>query len=225
MVNGTIYVTGDNSVEFNTTGNGTINQNYSVNTGSGGRLEVLTNGAAGTVTIGANKSITGNGEVVNAVTIATGGLINPGNSAGVLETGNLSLQGTFLAELFGTSAINQYDQIEVHGSLDVSGGNLSLALNFIPLAGTKIFLIVNDGLDGVLGNFSNYAWGNITVTSTVDSNPYMLTLANDGNYEAGQATSGGNDVVLYMPIPEPTAGLLLLAGLGAIAARRRRSIG
>lgn len=223
--NGTIYVTGENSVEFNTSGNGTINQNYGINAGAGGRLEVLTNGVLGTVTINSGKEVVGNGQIVNALTIATGAGIRPGASPGYLETGNFTLAGTYFAELNGTSAINQHDQISVLGSVDLTGGTLNATLGYAPTNGDKLYIVVNDDIDSVTGNFVGLA-DESAVLLTFNAVTYNFTISYDGNSTTGATTTGGNDVVLYFTaIPEPSVALLLFAGLGAMAARRRRNNG
>jgi autotransporter-associated beta strand protein len=178
-----------------------------------GTLVVNGNISTSNVTVASGATIGGSG-TVGALTIQSGGFVNPGNSPGILNTGNYNQVGTLVAEITGLTAGTQHDQINVIGTVTLSG-----ALDIQASGGTyalnnMIFLILNDGADAVSGTFSGLAQG--------------ATAANFGgfdwiiSYEANSTSSsflGGNDVALRA-IPEPSAALL--GGLSALALLRRR---
>jgi hypothetical protein len=116
-------------------------------------------------------------------------------------TGNLTLAGTYQAELGGTTACSGYDQLKVTGTVNVTGGTLqgSLYNGFKPKAGDKYVIISNDGSDAVTGTFAGLAEG-----GTFKINGYVVSIS----YKGGD----GNDVVLtVVSVPgTPNTGFELL---------------
>ena len=83
----------------------------------------------------ANSSVTvaggrlqGTGNIQGPVTVTSAGVLAPGNSPGVLQTGSLTLAsgGVLQIDIAGTTAGTGYDQLNVSGTVDVTGGVLSL---------------------------------------------------------------------------------------------------
>jgi fibronectin-binding autotransporter adhesin len=184
---------------------------------TGGTLVVNGTISSSSLTTVASGATLGGSGTVGALTISTGGSINPGNSPGILNVnGAYNQAGTLIAEITGTTPGTGHDQINVTGSVNLSG---ALTLD-VTNAGTgyvlnsMIFLILNDGVDAVTGAFSNYAQGaNVGNFGGFD---WIIT------YQADSTTSsftGGNDVALRA-IPE--ASTALLSGLGALGLLRRR---
>jgi hypothetical protein len=146
--------------------------------------------------------------------VSTGGTVAPGNSPGVLDTGDFALSGgTYLAELSGTTAGEDYDQIAVLGTVNLSG-MLSLSLGYSPLENDLFFLILNDGSDAVTGTFTGLAENSIF---SQGGSSFRITYAADS---ISNSFTGGNDVAL-MAVPEPSLALLSLLGLGGLLRRRR----
>lgn len=172
------------------------------------------NGSAAdsSITVSGTGTLSGSGSI-GALTVSTGGTVAPGNSPGILSSGDFSLAGgTLLAELNGTAAGTSYDQLNVTGTVSLAG-ILNLSLGFTPAEDDIFFLILNDGSDAVTGTFNGLAEG---VVFSSGGSAFRIT------YEADSASSdfmGGNDVAI-MAIPEPTTPLL--CGVAALALLRRR---
>ncbi|HRE14695.1 MAG TPA: hypothetical protein PLD37_10920, partial [Usitatibacteraceae bacterium] len=74
---------------------------------SGGTL--LANGTVpGPLTVNAGGTLGGTGTVAGPVTVNAGGSIAPGLSPGITNTGNLSIAGTLVIEIEGTTIGTQY---------------------------------------------------------------------------------------------------------------------
>ncbi|MCA9328447.1 hypothetical protein KC959_01640 [Candidatus Saccharibacteria bacterium] len=116
------------------------------------------------------------------------GTVAPGNSPGVLNTGNLVYTGgSFDVELGGTAS-GEYDQTNVTGTVDLGSAtalNISLFGSYAPAVNDAFTIINNDGSDAVAGAFTGLANGD---NVTVGEYTYQI------NYDAGD----GNDVVLLV---------------------------
>lgn len=152
------------------------------------------------------------------ITVQPGGTIAPGHSPGCLSSGNLSLAGTYSAEIGGTTACTQYDQLQVTGTVTV-GGSLSTSLinGFIPAAGNVFTLITNDGTDPVSGTFANLPEGStIAINGTSFKISYVGGSGNDVvlTAQAGAAATvpGAPDTgVGEMTVKYPTIAIILSA--------------
>ena len=143
----------------------------------------------GTATVAAGATFGGTGSVDGSVT--TDGTIAPGNSPGILSTGDVTFAAgsAFTVEIEGTipgSGIGGHDQLNVNGSVTI--GNLVtltaiLGPGFEPFDGDEFVIINNDGMDAVVGTFAGFEEG-----STFDVNGQTLSIT----YVGGD----GNDVVL-----------------------------
>src|SRR5256886_13010809 len=90
-----------------------------------------------------------------------------------------------------TTLFRSYDQINVAGTVNLSGATLSGVVGFAPAAGTTFTIINNDGSDAVTGTFSGLAEG-----ATVNLSGQVFTIS----YVGGT----GNDVVLTRASPSVT---------------------
>jgi fibronectin-binding autotransporter adhesin len=146
--------------------------------------EYVIDGVRGAITVDSGGILKGTG-TVGVLTVSTGGIVAPGHSPGCLASGNLTLNGTYQAELGGTTACTGYDQLNVTGTVDVTGGTLTTTLygGFKPAAGNTFTIINNDGSDAVTGTFSGLAEG-----ATFNVSGYVFKIS----YKGGD----GNDVVL-----------------------------
>lgn len=170
--------------------------------------EITVTGTRGAITINGG-TLKGTG-TVGAVDM-TSGLISPGMSPGVLNTGNLTFTGgTYQAEIGGTG-VGEYDQLKVTGTVDLGAATTltaSLVNSFKPAGGNSFTLIDNDGTDAVTGTFSGLAEG---ATFTLDGSVFKIS------YVGGS----GNDVVLTaqtLPTtPDTGLGLTLNNPVAVIA--------
>lgn len=179
-----------------------------------GTLIVNGNISTSSLTTVASGATIGGSGTVGALTINAGGFVNPGNSPGILNTGNYNQAGTLIAEITGLTAGTQHDQINVTGSVTLSGSLSILATGGTYAVDSMIFLILNDGTDAVNGTFAGLAQG--ATAATFGGFDWIIS------YEAnstGSSFLGGNDVALRA-IPEPSTALL--GGLGILALLRRR---
>ena len=186
---------------------------------SGGTLVI--NGSISTstlTTVGNTATLSGNNGTVGALTVQSGGTLAPGNSPGILNAGNTSLEtgSTLAIEIDGTTVGADYDQLKVTGSVSLAG-LLSVTMGSSPAPNQLFFILANDGSDAISGTFSNAALDGGTYTLGGQS----FQISYFGNQTApGTGTfTGGNDVVL-MAVPEPAAALL--GGLGLLTLLRRR---
>jgi hypothetical protein len=148
--------------------------------------------------------------------------VAPGLSPGQFNTGNLALAGAAQFEITGTTLGTQYDNINVTGSVTLTGATLQLIGAYVPAVGDTFTIITNDAADPVVGGFAGLPEG-----STISFNGVVLRVT----YVGGT----GNDVVLTalagvaaapQPVPTLSAGAVavlatLLLLMGALASRRR----
>lgn len=124
-------------------------------------------------------------------TTAVGASISPGNSPGIINSGNLTLGpgSTTNMEVNGTTVGTQYDQLNVTGTVNISPtAALNVSLGFTPTVGNSFTIINNDGADAVTGTFAGLPQGAVF---------YVLTTAFQISYTGGS----GNDVVLTVVAP------------------------
>jgi len=157
--------------------------------------------------VNSGATIMGSGYVSDLHVLA-GGTVNPGNSTGTLYTDDFNLDGTFIAEINGSTPGLLHDQIHVYGAVTLNG-LLALSMSeytpnidgFSPVNGTF------SGLDqGAEFDMAGVTW-QISYTANSDLNSF----------------TGGNDVAIMAMeiIPEPSSLLLLSLSTFALLIRRR----
>ncbi len=204
------------------TGTGTLTlSNTSTYTGatnvSAGTLVVNGNISTSITTVNSGGTLGGSG-TVGALTVLNGGTHAPGTSPSIQNTGNYSNAGTLGIEIDGSAVGTGYDQVNVTGTVSLSG-LLSITMGYTPAVNELFFILANNDSDPIAGTlFSN---------APIDGNTYTLggqqfQISYFGNQTSpGVGTfTGGNDVVL-MAIPEPNVAVLL-GSLGILALVRRR---
>lgn len=177
------------------------------------------NSATGTGAVNVNSGgrLGGAGLISGAVTINSGGTIAPGNSPGILSTGNLVLNsgGMLAVEINSITVGTGYDQVNVTGSVTL-GGDLAISLGFTPVQFDNFFLIRNDGADAITGLIGGYAQGS---SFNLGGFNWLISYTGDS---VGNNFTGGNDLVIQA-VPEPnTVALLVLTGMGGMMFLRRR---
>ncbi|MDB6149871.1 MAG: hypothetical protein JWQ44_1319 [Chthoniobacter sp.] len=154
---------------------------------------------------------------IGGVTANFGSVVMTGFGPSALNVrGDFDLQvgATLNLELAGPVAGTGYDQFNVTGGITLAGDLQGSLLNgFKPSAANLFFVMVNDGIDAVTGEFNGLPEG-----SNVNFGGNNLLLTYKANFDS-QSFVGGNDVALM--IPEPSAALSLLAGLVPLLGLRR----
>lgn len=170
------------------------------------------------VSVNSGGTLGGTGSISTAVVVNTGGTVAPGLSAGQLDTGDfmLSTGSTLSIEIGGLVAGTSYDQLNVTGTLTL-GGTLSVSLlgGFTPAENDIFVIALNDNLgdDSVFDTFTDLPQG-----GTFEVGEFQFAVDYAYNADAGAV---GNDVALVV-IPEPSAMISLLGGVGCLLGLRRR---
>lgn len=186
---------------------------------------VLGGSIAGSTTSLNGGTLKGTGTAGNL--LVNGGTLAPGNSPGILNTGNVEFNvGTFAIEIGGNqpgNGLDKYDQLNVTGTVALNTP-IDLTLDFAgydPVDGVDSFVIVNnDGTDAVTLSGGSLLYG---ATVLNEGTTFIATSgAFSQEFRVTYAGGSGNDVVL-VAIPEPTAAVGMLIGLAGLAGLRRRS--
>lgn len=162
-----------------------------------------------TLTVNLGGTLAGTGELNGPLNV--NGTLAPGASVGTLTANStvaFNAGSGFSIELTGSGS----DQLTVGstGSINITGGNVTLTLGFEPTFGQQFTIINNLSTSPIGGAFANVADGGI-ISATFNSVQYDFVA----DYQGGS----GNDLVLT--VPEPTSMTALLAGLGICAGLRR----
>ncbi|QTN32380.1 autotransporter-associated beta strand repeat-containing protein [Akkermansiaceae bacterium] len=182
---------------------------------SGGTLIVNGNITTSVQTTVASGATIGGSGSVGALTIQSGGFVAPGNSPGILNTGNYIQAGTYAAEISGLTAGTQHDQIITAGTVDITNGSLTTLFSGTYAVNDMVFLLLNDSTDAISGTYTGFAQG--AVVSNYGGLDWQISYIADS---AGSTFTGGNDIAL-MAVPEPNVAALL-GGLGALLLLHRR---
>lgn len=159
--------------------------------------------------VGDRGILAGSGQVNGDVQI-DGGRVAPGTSIGFLsfqENLNFSAESILEIELGGLLP-NQFDRLDVFGNLNLAGNlDIQFINGFLPNIGDEfVFLTVGQNRTGFFNGLlegdlvGNFGGRHLRIT-----------------YLAGD----GNDIALFTSIPEPTHGILVLAGVFVVFTRRR----
>ncbi len=182
---------------------------------------LLVNGTSASAlhTVASAATLGGNGSI-GAVTVNSGGTLSPGSSIGTFATGNLTLAGTFLAEInLNNGGAPSADLLNLTGSFNIAGGVLMLSLSNLPdpslFAGETILLAANDGTDAITGAFSS-------VSGVPAGFGVTVNYAFSGTDALGRVGDGNDLAVTVVPEPATYALIALGAPLLAFIRRKRR---
>jgi hypothetical protein len=144
----------------------------------------------------------------------------------------------YVAEFTGDSTVYTHEQDNMPGTNPVADGNGALWINddgtgFLdiyldaPVTAFSLYLSSSDAQPVLL--FSNGGWNTTAATGTTD--PVFFGAISDTPFDfisisAGRLADVGIDYMKFgsvAAVPLPASGLLLLAGLGAMGLRRRRT--
>ncbi len=186
-------------------------------------------GVRGRIIVSSKSTLKGTG-TAGAVNIFNGADIAPGNSPGCINSGDITINGTYDAEIGGNTACSGYDQLNVTGTVDVTGSKLNPSLynGYTPKAGESYTIINNDGSDPIVGTFNNLAEGTtFNLGSTVFKISYVGGTGNDVVLSVqtvpGTPNTGIKLLTTY-PVFTMISTLLLASSIAFIARRYKRSV-
>ncbi len=152
-----------------------------------------------------NGNILGGSGTVGRITVASGGTVAPGNSAGQLNSSNATFQAgsLFQVELNGATAGTGYDRLAVRGTISLGGATLAPTLGFASSLSNSFMILENDGVDAITGTFAGLSQNAVLSVSSI---PFRIS------YTGGT----GNDVVLTQIAPLPSLTAQSLAGTNLV---------
>ncbi|WP_050029592.1 autotransporter-associated beta strand repeat-containing protein [Verrucomicrobium sp. BvORR034] len=209
---GALVLTGANTYTGNTIiSNGTIQVGVA-GVGSLGATNVAVNFTNSTT----KGTLAGTGSVGGLVTVASGAIISPGDSAGA-GTGSLTLAGGLTLNGGGGAVLNyNLGTTAASDKLVLTGGTFTSNTT-----GSTTFAIT-PGVGYDNGIYDLIDWTNLAVTATgVDLTDFAVTGLGAGKIGTFQFDISGRILQLNVT-PEPGRALLLMLGLMAVAGRRRR---
>ena len=147
---------------------------------------------SGTLVLASGQTLEGKGTVTGKTTADTGSHVSPGESPGILHTGDVTFNSgsNFDVESNGPTVGTDYDQLNVTGLVTLTDATLNLSGSYVPLTGETFTIIDNDdSVDAVIGTFAGLAEG-AGIASFLGS-----SLNAQISYQGGD----GNDVILTVP--------------------------
>jgi hypothetical protein len=169
---------------------------------------------SGTLTVSADITRTattdmvltsGSDVLISGGQINTGGgtlLLDPGVSPAAVKptksgtdvTASILSFGSDLAIVIdGPAPDTQYTQLNVQGSVDLTGVDLMISGSYAPTAADSFVIVVNDGSDAVIGTFNGLAEGDVI-------------SVNGTNKRITYVGGNGNDVTLLESVPSTVVG-------------------
>ena len=215
-ITGAITLTGDATIDVTPAG-GSLSIPGAIGGGFG-----ITKTGAGSLTLGGSSSYTGvttisagvvrvDGDISSSSQVSVDGgvltgdgtigkvvvgpaTLTPGNSPGVLHSGDVTLasSSTVSTTLNSTTAGTGFSQLDVTGTVTLGGATLQQITGFVPNLGDVLRIIDNDGTDAVVGTFAGLAEGGVFESS------------NNRFFRISYVGGTGNDVTLTAVTPTTT---------------------
>ena len=133
----------------------------------------------GNLTVNSGATLAGGGSTDSAVVV--NGTINPGAGPGTLTTGDLTINGTLVAELDTTTPGTGHDQIVVTGTVTLGGASTLVVAAGPGLSPGALTIIANDAADPVTGAFTGLPEGGALDADALGLNGAVSYSAGDGN--------------------------------------------
>lgn len=193
--------TGKVTASFNTvelTGSSALATNdpcYSSHAAYSGSNMILKGGSIEIFTVESYGKFSGTGTITGPLTVKINGVYGPGYSPGCINSGNLTIAGTYEVELANLTPCTKYDQTKVTGTVNLTGGTLSVIRfdNMVPRLNDSFIIIDNDGSDAVTGTFTGMTQGATFVAGGI-------------TYSISYTGGTGNDVVLVVTAVDSSLG-------------------
>lgn len=215
---------------------GTLVNTVSVTLAAGTELNV--NGALNAASLTTVSGTLSGAGTVGHVSVQSGGVLSPGNSAGILTTGSLTLLGggkyTLEIKTDGSTggAGTDWDRVAASaldiGSLDISANRFTFTLKTLAASGEPGGLAdwnkdLNHTWSGIL------SWGSLN--GAFDAGKFVIDTTGFGNLFDGSfaLVQNGNQVdLVYLAVPEPGTWAMVVGGFGVLLftqrLRRRKSL-
>uniref|UniRef100_UPI000833F95E VCBS domain-containing protein n=1 Tax=Rubripirellula obstinata TaxID=406547 RepID=UPI000833F95E len=196
----------ESSSSFDVDSSGTLTSNGTVNGDVDVDATATLNGDGdvnGDITVLSGGTLAGNLSVVGDVTIDDGGTHAPGNSPGITNSGDYTLNGTLVIEIEldatgGIVAGDDHDQTNVTGTVTLGTTSVlnivaaNVGGNGLPANEDSFVIINNDMADGVSGTFGS-------VTHNMPTGGFAIDYAAD---------TSSNDVVITYDNVAPDAPIV-----------------
>jgi autotransporter-associated beta strand protein len=167
---------------------------------SAGTMQVEGSQPQSSARVGAGGRVQGSGVIGHVNFLGSSGVIAPGASPGVLTTSNFNAgatgNGILQVELYGTTPGSGHDQVNVRGTVTLTGTTLNGLLSFPSALNDQFTIINNDDSDAVIGVFNGL--------------PQNASLyIGEEQFNISYTGGTGNDVVLTR-IPTPPRPVLTI---------------
>ena len=153
-----------------------------------GKLVINGSQPGSNVQVDYGATLGGSGTIGN---LNVDGTVSPGASPGKLNCGNVTFgsAGSLAVELNGNTVGSGYDQLNVVGTVNLTGAALSPpTVGFLPKEGDQFIIVTNDSTEAVTSTFDS----GLTEGAVVYDSSYKFSFLI--SYKGGS----GNDVVLIM---------------------------
>ena len=174
----------------------------SIHPGFTGNLLIDADTGIDTVNIG--EAVIGSGIDVTAEVINVQSQFKPGSAGAIFRGGSAGFQSTsgFTFNISGSGSTPIFGDVQVFGSVDLTGGELNVTSSLTSLPVSPLILVSNDGTDPLTGTFDGLPEG---TSLTINGANFLLT------YFGGD----GNDVAITAVPPAPPGVIDLGALTGA----------
>jgi autotransporter-associated beta strand protein len=200
----------------------------STTVGSGAHLKV--NGAAGAVNV--NGTLSGGG-TVGAMTLNSGGTLAVGNSPGLLTASSATWNAgsVFQFEVINATgtAGTDWDLLSVTGALDLTSISTASKMSLSVLSAGMVNYDPNTPYSWVFARAASFtgtqSWTaglDVTDRFAVDSTGFNGGTQPGRGFKVVTGTEGGLATLSLQAVPEPSSGVMLLVGMAAWGAMRRR---